>query len=574
MQVSFLQFVLYNFIDNLEKINLVEVAIVETVYLVQYIFLVFGGLGLFLFGMKMLIDSLEKMAGNKMRSLVERATSNRFLGIGVGALVTIIIQSSTATSVMAVGFINAGLMSLAQAVSLIIGAHIGTTFTAHVFAFGVDAAAPIFIFIGLILYLFMKRKNVKNFGYILLSVGILFFGLSVMGDPLRVFAQTQGFQAMLVAFENPFLAILSGFVFTAIIQSSTAATGIIVSLYVSGVDLDFTTVAFLILGISVGTTVTALLASLAGRRESKRLALANMIYITVGSIVFGVLIYVFPGILRWFQGVWSDGPRQIAMFYTFFKVALTIVFLPFVRHLATLMYKIMPKRSHSTDSVELHHIKAASNQTPAIIIEQSYDELHRMGKMALENIVLALDAFITSDDEKAATVLETEVSINYLNRQITSLLMELENVESVSDMRKIGTLMYIASDIERIGDHAENISEHKIHTKKGNLRLSDRAMDELNTLSRATVNIIALTVQLFDDLSEEILESIYHLERHIDNLTKEYMENHISRLKNEKSNPRGGVIFINMITSLERCADHANNIAYYLAEIKQFRAEE
>jgi len=545
----------------------------ETAEFVQYIFLVFGGLGLFLFGMKMLIDSLEQMAGSKMRSLVERATSNRFLGIGVGSLVTVLIQSSTATSVMAVGFINAGLMSLAQAISLIIGAHIGTTFTAHVFAFRVDSAAPVFIFIGLVAYLFVKHKSVKNIGYILLSIGILFFGLSVMGDPLRLFAQTPGFQSMLVAFENPFLAILSGFIFTAIIQSSTAATGILVSLYISGVDLNFTTVAFLILGISVGTTVTALLASLAGRRESKRLALANVIYIMVGSIVFGVLIHIFPGILQWFQRTWSDGARQIAMFYTFFKAALTLLFLPFVGHLAMLMYKIMPKRSHSTDSHELHHIKTTNNQTPAVVIEQSYDELHRMGKMVLENMILSLDAFTTGNDEKATAVQETEASINYLNRQITSLLMELENVESVSDMRKIGTLMYIASDLERIGDHAENISGHNVFTKKGKLRLSEKAMSELENLSRATVNIIALTTQLFDNLSEEILESIYHLERHIDNLAKECMENHIGRLKNEKNNPRGGVIFINMVTSLERCADHANNIAYYLAEIKQFRAE-
>jgi len=544
-----------------------------TAELVQNVFLVFGGLGLFLFGMKMLIDSLEQMAGNRMRSLVERATANRFFGIGVGAIVTVIIQSSTATSVMAVGFINAGLMSLAQAVSLIIGAHIGTTFTAHVFAFRVDSAAPIFIFIGLVLYLFVKHKTFKNMGYILLSVGILFFGLTVMGEPLRVFGNTPGFQSMLVAFENPFLAILAGFLFTAIIQSSTAATGIIISLYGTGVDLNFTTVAFLILGISVGTTVTALLASLAGRRESKRLALANMIYITIGSAVFGVLIYIVPGIFQWFQRTWSDGGQQIAMFYTFFKGALTLLFLPFVGHLAALMYKIMPKRSHSSDSHELHHIKTASNLTPAVVIQQSYDELHRMGKMVLENMMLALEAFNTGEDEKSAAVVETEASINYLNRQITSLLMELENVESVADMRKIGTLMYIASDLERIGDHAENISEHKIFTaKKGKLRLSEKAMDELTNLSRATVNIIALTVQLFDTLTEEILESIYHLERHIDNLAKECMENHIGRLKNEKNNPRGGVIFINMVTSLERCADHANNIAYYLAEIKQANA--
>jgi len=541
--------------------------------LVLYIFAVFGGLGLFLYGMKMLVDGLELMAGNRMRSIVERATSNRFLGIGVGGLVTIIIQSSTATSVIAVGFINAGLMSLSQAVSLVIGAHIGTTFTAHLFAFGLTTVAPIFIFIGLVLYLFVKKKGVKDFGFILLGVGLLFFGLSVMGDPLRVFAETPAFQSMLTAFENPFLAILAGFVFTAIIQSSTAATGILVSLYLGGVDINFTTAAYLILGISVGTTVTALLASLAGRRESKRLALANLIYITVGSAIFGTLMYIFPGMLQWFQDTWSDGERQIAMFYTFFKVGLTIIFLPFVGQLAGLMYKIMPKRAHTTDTRELHYIKTSSeSQPPGVIIEQAFNELNRMGKMAMENLQLSLEAFVDSDEEKAAAVVETETLINYLNRQITSLLMELENIDTVAEMKKIGTLMYIAADLERIGDHAENITEHKIRTKKkGNLRLSEGAMEELKTLGRATITILSLTMELFEMINEETLEKIYHLKRHIDNLAMEYTENHVRRLKYEKTNPRGGVIFVNMIASLGRCTDHANSVAYYLAEVQQFR---
>ena len=537
------------------------------------IFLIFGGLGLFLYGMKMLVDGLEQMAGSRMRSIVERATSNRVLGISVGALVTVIIQSSTATSVIAVGFVNAGLMSLSQAISLVIGAHIGTTFTAHLFAFRVTAAAPLFIFAGLVMYLFVRRKTVKDLGFILLGIGILFFGLSVMGDPLGDFARTARFEAILTAFQNPLLAILAGFIFTAVIQSSTAATGILIVLYLGGADLSFDTAAYIILGISVGTTVTALLASLAGRRESKRLALANMIYITMGTVVFGLLIYIFPGILLWFQYAWDDGAQRMAMFYTFFKIALTIIFLPLVGYLAALMYKIMPKRTSTTDTMELHYITADA-KTPGVIIEQAFDELARMGTMALENLQLAIDAFATSDDEKAEAVLETETSINYLNRQITSLLMELENVESVSDMRKIGTMMYMASDMERIGDHAKSFTEHKIRTKKkGNLRLSEKAMGELHSLSNATITIFALTMELFENLSEETLDKIYHLKRHTDNLATEYMENHIERLKNEKCNPRGGIIFINMVSSLKRCADHANNIAYYLAEIKQFRTK-
>ena len=547
-------------------------------YLAQNIFYIFGGLGLFLFGMKMLMNGLEELAGNRMRQVVERATSNRFFGIAAGALVTVLIQSSTATSVIAVGFINAGLMSLAQAISLIIGAHIGTTLTAHIFAFRVDTFAPIFIFIGLVLYLFVKRKTVKDAGYILLSIGVLFFGLSVMGEPLNEFAHTPGFQSILVAFENPMLALLAGFVFTALIQSSTAATGILITLYIRGVDLNFVTAAYLLLGISMGTTITALIASMAGIRESRRLALANLIYISLGSVFFGILIWIFPGILLWFQSTWHDGARQMAMMYTFFKVALTILFLPFVGHLAALMYKIMPKRSQTTESKELHYIKSDSDTTPTnIVIEQAFNEVQRMGNMVLANFVLAVDAFYAEDDDDKAenveTVQETEATINYLNRQIASLLAGLKNVDSVEDMKKISTLMYIASDLERIGDHAENISEYNIRNSENKLRLSSEAMEEMQALSSAVIDILTLTVQLFDTVTDELLQNIYHLERNIDYLTKKYTENHITRLKNEKIDPRGGVVFINMITNLERCGDHANNISYYFLEVRQFRIE-
>jgi len=545
---------------------------------VENIFFIFGGLGLFLFGMKMLMNGLEELAGNRMRQVVERATSNRFFGIIAGALVTVIIQSSTATSVIAVGFINAGLMSLAQAISLIIGAHIGTTLTAHIFAFRIDSFAPIFIFIGLILYLFVKRKTVKDGGYILLSVGVLFFGLSVMGEPLNEFAHTPGFQSMLIAFENPILALLAGFVFTALIQSSTAATGILITLYIRGVDLNFTTAAYLLLGISMGTTVTALMASMAGIRESRRLALANLIYITIGSTFFGILIWIFPGILLWFQSTWQDGARQMAMMYTFFKISLTVLFLPFVGHLAALMYKIMPKRSQTTESKELHYIKSDSDTTPTnIVIEQAFNELQRMGNMVLENFVLAVDALYAENaevkSERVETVQETEATINYLNRQIVSLLAGLKNVYSVEDMKKISTLMYIASDLERIGDHAENISEYNIRNDKNELRLSPQAMEEMKILSSAVIDILTLTMQLFDTVTDELLQNVYHLERNIDYLTKKYTENHINRLKNETIDPRGGVVFINMITNLERCGDHANNISYYFLEVRQFRVE-
>ena len=533
-------------------------------YIVHDLFLVFGGLGLFLFGMKMMMDGLEELAGNRMRRVVEGATSNRFLGIIVGAVVTFIIQSSTATSLMAIGFINAGLMSLPQAISLIMGAHIGTTFTAHVFAFGIGTVAPLFIFFGLMTYLFTPRKNVKDIGYVLLSVGILFFGLSVMGDPLRQFAGTPQAQAMLVAFENPMLAILAGFVLTTVIQSSTAATGILVTLYARGVDLDFTVAAYLVLGISAGTTVTAIIASFAGRRESKRAALANLIYISIGVIVFGILIQIFPGILLWFQNTWDDGARQLAMFYTFFKIGLTLMFLPLTGHLAALIYKIVPKQSMGTDAKQLLYI-SDNAQTPDVAIDQAFNELRRMGHMTLENLELAFEALFTGSSKKIAAVVEGESAINYLHRQITSMLMQMQNVESAEDTKKMSTLLYIASDLERIGDHAENIAEYDIR-KDGVLRLSPAELHELEVLSASVLEILNLTIAVFYTRSRALVRLIYEAEQGIDALCEDYTENHIMRLKHEDINPRGGVTYTNLIRDLERCSDHANNIAYYFMD--------
>ncbi|MCL2417516.1 MAG: Na/Pi cotransporter family protein [Bacteroidales bacterium] len=531
------------------------------------IFLIFGGLGLFLYGMKMMMDGLEVMAGNKMRIYIEKATANRFAAVGIGALVTILIQSSTATSVMAVGFINAGLMSLAQAISLILGAHIGTTLTAHLFAFpGITTAAPLLIFFGLIAYLFFRKQTTKDVGFILLGIGILFFGLSVMGEPLRELAGTDRFQSILSAFENPFFAVLAGFLFTAIIQSSTAATGILITLLLKGdVDISFTVAAFLVLGISAGTTITALIASLAGRRESKRAALANLIYISIGCLVFGTLISVFPGILRWFENTWTSEAAQLAWFYTFFKVVLTFTFLPFVGHLASFMYVIMPKRNKDADSKQLLFMKTEIPQSPDEAIEQATHELSNMGQLTLENLKRSLDAFFTGDSEAISTVHEVESSINYLQKQISSMLAEVQNVESAEDMKKLGTLLYVTKDFERIGDHAKNFVEYNVRTKKKQkFRLSPVAVAEISTLGNAVVEIVTLSLEAFNTHSEDLIRKVNELEEKIDDMVQRYIENHVKRLKTEeKSDPRGGVAFLGMINDLERCADHAHNIASY-----------
>ena len=534
-----------------------------TAEFVRYIFLALGGLGMFLYGMKMMTEGLEGLAGNKMRAVIERATSNRFFGVGVGAAATVVMQSSTATSIMVVGFINAGLMTLAQAVSIIMGAYVGKAVTIQIIAFRVDTVAPLFIFAGLVLFLFIKRQAVKKTGFIILGIGVLFFGLSVMGDALKEFSELPGFQSLLTAFSNPLLAILAGFIFTAIINSSTAAIGILIALLLRGVDLDFVTAAFLILGINMGTTVTALLASIAGNRESKRAALANLMLVSTGSIVVGLLITVFPGIPDWFQSVWQEGARKIAMFLTFANIITVLMALATAKYFTALMYKIIPKQKKVENEKSFVYIKSKDSHEPEIALFQAQAELSRMGQMVLDNLKLAIDVFFTGDREKAADVKEAESSIDFLNRQITSWLKNIHNLKTEIDMERLTTLLYIASDLERIGDHAENISEYEIHGKDSEARLPPQAMEELKAISGAVLDIFSLTVEAFIQRDESLVPQIMELEDKIDDMAKEFIENHIRRLKSENIDPRGGVAFLGLVTDLERCADHANNIANY-----------
>ena len=528
--------------------------------LTQNIFMISGGLGMFLFGMKILSDGLEQIAGNRMRYILERATTNRFVGVTVGALLTAVIQSSTAATVMIVGFINAGLMNLTQAISLIMGSKIGTTLTAHIVAFRIDTFAPLFILIGFLAYVFSKREVFKNAGYVLLSIGILFFGLAIMGGPLREFSQDPSFQAILTTFQNPILALLVGFVFTAIIQSSTAATAILVTMYIQGVNLPFTTAAFIILGINIGTTVTALIASLAARRESKRAALAYLIFISIGCIVFGGLIIIFPGILRWFQNTWHDGARQIAMFHTFFNVGATLLLLPFVNQLSKLLYIILPKQTDGTMSSGDSSYKNLE-VSPETAFVQAREELVKMSRITLENLRLALEAFFFADTEKAAVVLATESKIDRMEKKIISWLSGIQHMNTPEEIETLRSLLYAVSDVERIGDHAENIAEYASHKGIRRKDMHSDARDSLHELRDKVLEIVEMTVDLFEDFSPEAVEKIEALEEIIDDLAKECIDKYIERQESKVRDPRGGIVLTSIVGDLERSADHAVNIA-------------
>jgi len=444
------------------------------------------------------------------------------------------------------------------------GANIGTTLTAQIISFKIDQVVPLIIFIGFLLHFLFKKRKIKNFGYVLLGLGILFFGLSVMGTPLKEMATGEGFQSMLVTFQNPLLALLAGFIFTGLIQSSTATTGIIVALYLGGVDMSFSTAAFLILGSNVGTCITAVLASIPASRESKRAAMIHVLFNVIGCMIFASLILIFPGILVWFQETFPDGARQVAMFHTFFNVLTVIILIGFIKQLIRLTYRIIPVLpDENANTKRLTFLESNVMQAPELAAKKAHDEICRMGDMASGNLKLAIEAFMEKDSDKANEVLEIEDTINYLNHQITAWLMRMRGINiPESDLRRVGMMIRVVSDVERIGDHAENIAEYAMVEEEHAAKIPKDAMEDLKNLTDKVMEITIIALDIFKTYDKTGLSQIDVLEDDVDNMAKDCVEKHIQRLKEEAYDPRGSVVFTDMVNNLERCADHATNIAY------------
>jgi phosphate:Na+ symporter len=532
----------------------------------ENIFTAAGGLGLLLFGMKMMSTGLEVVAGDKLQSILKKATSNRFVGVIVGILATIAINSSTAVTIITVGFVNSGLMSLVQSIGVIMGVNVGTTFSAQLIAFRIDTIAPLFIFIGIIMYLFFKRRSIKNVGYVVLGFGVLLFSIRIMSSPLRQFADEPAFQSMLVTFQNPFLALLAGFVFTAIIQSSSATMGLLVTMHLTGIPIPFETSAFIILGTNIGTSITTVVASIPASRDSKRAALFHISYDIIGSLVFGSLILLFPGILQWFQNTWSETARQVAMFHTLYNVATLLLLLPFVGIIAALMQKVIPVKGNEKRQIHerrLIYLSGKVPQNPTLAVVNAELEVNRMGKIANENLIMSLEAFFEKDEEKARKMLEDEKTVNFLQQSIIQKLVEINNMHlSMADAEKIGAMFGLVSDIERIGDHAENISEYALEVIENNSAFTDSALEELKNLADITKDVVAKALHIYENQDESQLHEVDRLEDLVDDLSVEYAKNHIERLKAKNCKPRSGVIFIDMLSDLERSSDHAKNIAF------------
>ena len=528
-------------------------------------FIFFGGIGLFLYGMSIMSTGFRNVFGDKLKGFLEGATKNRVRAVLVGLLITLIIQSSSATDLMVIGFVNSGMMTLSQAIGVIMGANIGTTVTAQITAFNIGAFAPLFIFIGAVLVLFMKRQSVKGAGNVIMGLGMLFQGISLMKSTIAPLAQTEAFINFLSALSNPFALVLFGIAFTALLQSSSSATVIFQAFAVSGI-LTYHQSVYLVIGSAIGSVTPNLLASLTANRNGKRTAFLNLIFNLIRAVILLSLISVFPQILTLIQKITpTDIGHQIANTHTLFAIFAVIIMLPFTDWIVKLSQKLIPQKEDEIRRIndrKLQFMTFTSTALPSIALIQARKEIGRMGRIAHENLETALSCFFTPNEEKEQEVLELEETCDYLNREITSKMLELKNLDlSEKDLKQIYYMTLVLADVERISDHAENIGEYASQLRTGKAKLSPQAVEELRRLADATLDSVETCVEIFDLNEYDRIPEAEKKEDLVDDIQDEIVEAHAERLMAGNCDPLGGVIFTDLVTDLERCSDHAINIA-------------
>lgn len=528
-----------------------------------------GGLGLFLYGMKLMSDGLEKVAGSKMRGVLEFFTKNRFMGMLVGTLFTAIVQSSSATTVMVVSFVNSGLMTLMQAAGVIMGANIGTTITSQLIAFDLAEWAPLFIMIGVIMLMFSKKQKVKRIGDVVLGFGILFMGLSSMSSAMSVLRESEHIANILGSLSNHYLAILVGFVITAVLQSSSATVGIVLLLASQGL-LELPICFFIILGCNMGSCVSALIASLGGKKDAKRAAWIHFLFNIVGSAIILVILTVALEPVTSFIVSLSGASvaRQVANAHTIIKVVEVIILFPFIQWIVKLTYKIVPGSDVTgEEGCELEFIGEKSVISPTTAVFDATRELERMGNLAINNLTRAMNALVTMDDTDIKEVYAVEKNIDFLNGAITNYLVKLNQTSlPVDDAKSIGSLFHVANDIERIGDHAENVADAAMQRIDQNIEFSKEALSELSQMLDMVIKITTYALDMFSNNNQEHMQEILDLEDHVDEMERSMQQTHVERLTRNQCTPAAGMIFSDLISGLERVSDHATNIAFSLLD--------
>lgn len=528
-----------------------------------------GGLGLFLYGMTLMSDSLEKAAGAKLRGILELFTKNRYVGIIVGVVFTAIIQSSSAATVMVVSFVNAGLMTLYQAIGVIYGANIGTTVTSQLVSFNLSQYAPVFIMAGVLMLMIFKNPTVKKAGEVVIGFGILFLGISTMSSSMGALKELPAIQNLFMSLDNRFFALLLGLVITAIVQSSSVTVSIVLLLAQQGL-LPLKICFFIILGCNIGACMSAMLASLSGKKNAKRAALIHLLFNVIGSIIMAVILLIGS---NWIEALImhiSGGNlgRCVANTHTIFKVFQVIILMPFMSWIVKLTYLIVPGEDNDVeDEYEMKYIGDGDRLSSATAIPQVCSEISHMGEIAIGNLEKALDALLTKDDKAAKEVFEVEKRIDYMNKEITDYLVKANQISlPVGDRKKLGALFHVVSDIERVGDHAENIAEdvEKLIDMKEDI--NGMAGDEIRRMQEMTVKILHLSMDMFNLEDNSHLQEILDLENAIDAKERELQDLHVKCLTTGECSAQVGMMFSDLASNLERVADHATNIAFSILE--------
>lgn len=526
-----------------------------------------GGLGLFLFGIRTMGDGLENAAGAKLKRMLEVLTGNRFLAVLVGFVVTAIIQSSTATTVMVVGFVNAGMMTLAQAVGVIMGANIGTTVTSLLIALNFSSVAAASVLVGVILMLASKKTLVKNLGSIFTGFGLLFLGIDLMSDSMAPLRESAGFMNFIVAVSDsplrPLFGILLGIVMTAVLQSSSASVGVLQTLAMQGlVPLKFS--VFVLFGQNIGTCLTALFSTVGAKKNSKRAAVIHLLFNLLGTGMF-IFIALLTPYIEWIEKISSDPMAQIAISHIVFNVVSTVVLFPFAKLLVKLSCLIVPGKDDSESEMHCRFIDDRLLNTPPFAVMQVGKEVARMAKLARDNFETSAYALINRSDKDLDKVMENEEVINYLNHHITSYLVKLNALDITdSDSDYIARVFHAINDIERVGDHATNLAEAAERNIGDGLTFSDAARDELNQLCGSVITLLDRSIEAFNNqsLGDGEAKELSDLEEHIDDLTLTCQDAHIFRLNRNECNTEAGMLYLNTITDFERVGDHAINIAF------------
>lgn len=526
-----------------------------------------AGLGIFMFGITTMSEGLEYAAGSKLKKILGSLTKNKFLAVLMGTVVTALIQSSSATTVMVVGFVNAGLMNLTQAAGVIMGANIGTTITSVLIAMNLTDIAPIALFVGVFMYLFVKKDIVKHIGKTIAGFGMLFWGLGAMSTAMEPLRDSEVFVYFITNFNNPIVGILIGIVLTAIIQSSSASIGILQALAFQGlVPINFA--VYIILGQNIGTVVTALLSSMASKTNSKRTAVIHLLFNVFGTIIF-LFITAFTPYTSLLQKISSNVAVQISAAHIIFNVVSTVIMFPFANQLIKLSCLIVPDKEPKDSKLEFEFYDTRLLNTPTVAVEQIGKEVERMARLAYDNFDRSSLALIKSDDSQAQKVNEVENVINFLNHEITRNLVKINSLDlSKKDSKYIGRLFHVVNDIERIGDHAINLIEAAQVRCKEDLKISDEAVSELEKLRLCVLELLEGSINAFtrQTLSYEEATRLNTLETVTDELKEKYEENHITRLNENRCETRAGLMFINTLVDFERIGDHAKNIAWSVGD--------